>query len=290
MAGYRHPRLMIGVFLVISVAGWAAVGWGIVEMNRIEGESGATAASIGLGFPIGVIATGMLFLAVRSARIYRRVRRGESVIARWIVPPEDFAAFAANNAARNALGPAYSNDWRPPRAIPAAGLAIAFHPDSVMVGDTYFGLVTTGLFKFEGVQMLPGDPLAIEFGTVETTVTSGTTFHVHRSRGVLRLPVPRLARAEAAKVLDHFKRVDARETIVNAGFYRSRIRFGLYAAPVCFLVAAIGFGLQAAGFGHLLDGVLCVGLAVAGVVSGLGARALALFAWMLSQAQHAKRR
>jgi hypothetical protein len=160
----------------------------------------------------------------------------------------------------------------------------------VLVGDTYFGLVTTGLFKFEGVQMLPGDPLAIEFGTVQTTVTSGTTFHVHRSRGVLRLPVPRLARSEAAKVLDHFQRVDARETVVNPGFYRGRMRFGLYAAPVCFLVAAIGFGLQAAGYGNLLDGVLAVSLAVGGVVSGLGALALTLVAWLLSRAQHAKRR
>jgi hypothetical protein len=290
MAGYRHPRLMIGVFLTVSVASWTAVGWGAFEMNRIAGETGATAATIGIGFPIGVIATGMLFLAIRSARAYRRFRRGENAIGRWIVAPEDFAAFAANNAARNALGPAYHNEWRPPRAIPAAGLTIVFNPEGVLVGDTYFSLVTTGQFKFEGVQMLPGEPLAIEFGTVETTVSSGTTFHVHRNRGVLRLPVPRLARDDAVKVFDHFKRVDAREIIINPDFYRRRIGWGLRAAPVCFLIAATGFGLQAAGYGNLLDGALCVGLAVAGAVSGLGALALALIAWMFSQAQHAKRR
>ena len=44
-----------------------------------------------------------------------------------------------------------------------------------------------------------------------------------------------------------------------------------------------------AGYGNLLDGALCVGLAVAGVVSGLGALALALLAWLLSRAQHTKR-
>lgn len=290
MAGYRNPRLMIGAFLAATVAGWAAVGWGVFEMNRIAGETAATAASIGIGFPVGVIATGMLFLAIKSARVYHRFRQGHNAIGRWIVPPEDFAAFATNNAARNALGPAYRNEWRPPRAIPAAGLAIAFNPEGVLAGDTYFSLVTTGQFKFEGVQMLPGDPLAIEFGTVETTVSSGTTFNIHRSRGVLRLPVPRLARSEAAKVLDHFQRVDRRETIVNAGFYRGRMRFGLYAAPVCFLVAAVGFGLQAAGYGNLLDGMLCVALAVSGVVSGLGALALVLIARLLHTAQHTRRR
>jgi hypothetical protein len=51
MAGYRNPRLMIGVFLSVTVVSWVAVGWGIVEMNRIEGESAATAASIGLARP-----------------------------------------------------------------------------------------------------------------------------------------------------------------------------------------------------------------------------------------------
>src|SRR5215813_6487649 len=107
MAGFRNPRLMIGACLTATVAGWAAVGWGVFEMNRIEGETGATAAAIGIGFPVGVIATGLLFLAIRSARVYRHHLRGENAIGRWIVPPEDLTAFAANNAARNALGPAY---------------------------------------------------------------------------------------------------------------------------------------------------------------------------------------
>ena len=50
------------------------------------------------------------------------------------------------------------------------------------------------------------------------------------------------------------------------------------------------FGLQAAGYGNLLDGTLAVSLAVGGVVVGLGALVLALVAWHMSRAQHATRR
>jgi hypothetical protein len=288
--GFRNPRLVIGIWATVTIVGWFAVGWGIVEMQRLDQETAATGISIGVGFPVALIATGMLFLAMKGARIVKDVQSGATEIARWTVSPEDFADFLVNNAARDAHGGAYANDWKPPRAIPPEGLEIVFSPDGVLVGDTYFGLVTTGLFKFEGVQMLPENPLAIEFGTVETTVTNATTVHINRSRGVLRLPVSRLARAEAIRVLDHYKRVDARETIVNPGFYRGRMRFGLYPAPVCFLVAAIGFGLQAAGYGNLLDGTLAVSLAVGGVVAGIGALVLVLLAWSLSRAQHTKRR
>ena len=268
--------------------------WGIVEMQRIAGETAATGLSIGIGFPVGVIATGMLFLAIKGARTVAATRRGEEVIARWTVPADDLAAFVVNDASRNALGPAYSNDWIPPHTIPQQGIDIVFRPDGVLVGDRYFGLVTTGLFKFEGVQMLAGDPPsgpgAIEFGTVETTVTNATTIHVNRSRGVLRLPVPRLARPEAARVLAHYRKVDAREIIVNPGFYRGRMRFGLWAAPICFAVAVIGFGLEFGGFKTLVPDWLPVSLAVGGVVAGIGGLVLALIAWWMSQAQHAPRR
>jgi hypothetical protein len=68
------------------------------------------------------------------------------------------------------------------------------------------------------------------------------------------------------------------------------MRFGLIAAPICFLVAATGFALQFLGYGNLLDGTLPVALAVGGIVSGIGALVLALLARRLSQAQHLRRR
>jgi hypothetical protein len=289
-ARVRKPRLMAAVWLAVALAGWVSVAWGTFEMHRLDRETGATAAAIGVGFPVAVIATGMLFLAIRTIRIVAALDRGEGVIARWIVPPDDFAEFAADNAARNALGGAYRNDWKVPRTIPPQGIEIVFGADGVFVGNSYFGLVNTGMLKFEGVQMLPGNPLALEFGTVATTISHGTSVRVNRTRGALRIPVSRLARAGAIRVLDHFRRVDAREIVVNPGFYLGRMRFGLIAAPTCFLLAAAGFALQFLGYGNLLDGILPVALAVGGTVAGIGALVLSWLAWTLSRAQHHRRR
>lgn len=289
-ARVRRPRLVAAAWLAVTLAGWISVTWGALEMHRLDHETGATAAAIGVGFPVAVIATGMLFLAMRTIRIVAALDRGEGVIARWTVSPDDFAEFAADNAARNALGGPYRNDWKIPRMIPPQGMEIVFSADGVLVGSRYFGLVNTGMLKFEGVQMLPSNPLVLEFGTVATTVSLGTSVHINRTRGVLRIPVSRLARSEAIRVLDHFRRVDAREIVVNPGFYLGRMRFGLIAAPICFLLAAGGFALQSLGYGNLLDGTLPVTLAVGGTVGGIGALVLAGAAWTLSWAQHLRRR
>jgi hypothetical protein len=285
----RKPKRAALAWLAVAVAGWMSVGWGAFEMHRLGHETGATAAAIGVGFPVAVIATGMLFLAIRTIRIVAALDRGEGVIARWTVSPDDFAEFVADDSARNALGGGYRNDWKVPRTIPAQGMEIVFGADGVCVGGRYFGLVNTGMLKFDGVQMLPSNPLALEFGTVATTISYVNTLRTHRRRGVLRIPVARLARAEAIRVLDHFRRVDAREIVVNPGFYLGRMRFGLIAAPICFLVAATGFALQFLGYGNLLDGTLPVALAVGGIVSGIGALVLALLARRLSRAQHLRR-
>jgi hypothetical protein len=230
----------------------------------------------------------MLFLAIRSWRLTAVLRRGENVIARWMVSADDYTTFVANDAARNALGPACRNDWKPPKKTPPAGLEVVFGRDIVMVGDRFFGLVNTGMFAFEGVQILPGNPLAIEFGTVSTTFRdTGSSTRVDTRRGVLRIPIGRLARAEAARVLDHYKRVNSRELVVNPGFYRGRMRFGLIAAPICFVAAAVGVVLQVRGIDA--NGELNLILVVAGVIGGIGALILAGIAKYLSWRQHTRR-
>ena len=285
--GFRRPPLMIAICAGIAAASAIAVAWGALEMMRTGDDGGAAGAAVGLGIAPGVIALGMLFLAIKGARTVAAAQRGERVFARWTVSPDELSAFAENNKARDALGPEYGNDWSPPRKIPPEGIEIKFDPDGVLVGDTYYGLVTTGMFRFEGVQILPENPLAIEFGTVATTITKATTVHVRQSRAVLRLPIGRLGRDEAVKVLEHYKRVDRRETIVNPGFYRGRIKFGLIAAAVCFVAAALGFAMEALDVGGDLVPLL---LAVVGVIAGIGGLVLALIAKLLSNAQHTARR
>lgn len=285
--GFRRPRLTVLIWLVIALVAWVAVAWGVFEMQRLGHETGYTATAIGGGFPVAVIASGMLLLAMRGARTVAAITRPENMLGRWRVSPDELAAFAVNNTARNALGVDYQNDWTPPRTIPPDGIEIIFAPDGVLVGDTYFGLVNTGMFKFQGAQMLPGNPLAIEFGMVATTGTHISHVVVRTHHSVLRLPVSRLARDEAVRVLDHFKRVDAREIVVNAGFYLSRIRIGLWVAAVSFPVAAFGFAMAFSGYANndIVDPALLAGL---GVILGIGGLTLALLAWWLRMGQYRK--
>lgn len=65
------------------------------------------------------------------------------------------------------------------------------------------------------------------------------------------------------------------------------MRFGPIAAPICFLAAALGFGMQQ--YGINATGVLNLILAVAGVVGGIGALILAAIAAYLSGDQHRRR-
>jgi hypothetical protein len=113
-----------------------------------------------------------------------------------------------------------------------------------------------------------------------------STTRIDRVAGVLRIPVSRLARDGAAKVLDHFRKADAREIIVNPGFYRSRIRAGLIAAPALFAIAAGGFWLN--GIGADLGDVPLY-MAVIGTVGGLGALCLSAAAAVMSRMQRSRR-
>ncbi len=285
--GVRRPLRMVWLFLVLAGFSSASVAWGI-HVLRTVGDTTAAGLAIGVAGPVAVISVGMLVLAVNNVRLTGALRRGENVIARWTVSPDDYAAFIANNAARNALGPAYQNDWKLPKTIPPQGLAVVFGQDMVMVGDRFFGLVNTGMFTFRGVQILPENPLAIEFGTVSSTLSQGgSAVRLDVGSGVLRIPIARLARADAVRVLDHYKRVDSREIVVNPEFHRGRMRFGLIAAPICFAAAALGFVMQDHGINT--DGDLNLVLAVVGVICGIGALILAGIAAYLSWQQHRRR-
>ena len=284
--GMRNPPGMVLFFLVLTIASAAAVAWGALTMTDAN-EASAQGAAVAVGLAVGVISAGMLYIAIRGWRLALALGRGEGVLARWTVSPDDYKTFVANDAARNALGPEYQNDWTPPEESPPGGLEVVFGKDIVRVGDRHFGLVNTGMFVFEGVQILPENPLAIEFGTRATSLSKGaSSVHVNVVTGLLRIPIGRLARADAARVLDHYKRVDSHEIVVNPGFYKGRMRFGLIAAPVCFVAAALGYLMQEAGIATIeVNLVLMIG----GIIAGLGALVLALIAAWLSHLQYARR-
>lgn len=281
--GLSNPGLNMGICVAGVVLSALSILWGVAEMDALGHETTASGLKIGIAIPVGVICFFMFFNFLWGYRLIAAMRRGEKVIGRWTVTPEEAEAFRADDKRRGDAG--YDNDYKLPKKIPPGGLEVIFTDNAVLVGGTYFGLVTTGMFKFEGVQMLPDNPLALEFGTVMTTLAGGNSVRVYRATGLLRVPVSRAGRDEAVKVLGHFSAVDQRRTLVNPNFYVRRIRWGLIAAPLFFLMAAMGFGLNEAG----VQGTVPLLMAVTGVIAGIGGLVLAALAWVLHMKQRAPR-
>lgn len=281
--GMSRPGLNMGICAACVMLSALSIWWGVTEMNALGHETKPTAAAIGIAIPVGVICFGMFFNFLWGYRVLAAARRGEKVIGRWTVTQAEVEAFRGDDKRRADAG--HENDYKLPKKTPPDGLEVIFTDNAVIVGGTYFGLVTTGMLKFEGVQMLPDNPLALEFGTVMTSFSGGSAMRVHRFRGLLRVPVSRTGRGEAVKVLDHFSAVDQRKTLVNPNFYARRIRWGLIAALLFFPIAAAGFALNEAG----VKGEVPLLMAVTGVIAGIGGLVLALLAWMLHVKQRAPR-
>jgi hypothetical protein len=250
-------------------------------MREAGPEAIGPALKVGLGLLPATLAPAVIYNFWRGMKLFAAIRRGENEIGRWTVTATELAEFSANDSARNALGGENRNVWPSPRKPPLAGIDIIFVADGVLVGDTYYALVTTGVFKISDVRMLSEGPPTIAFRTVTTWANE---LRVHASVRALRIPVSRVASAEAARVLGHYQRVDAREVIVHQGFYRGRMRFGLIAAPICFAVAAVGFVMELTegdtGSGPVPG--LLIGI---GILFGTALLILALAAKRLSQAQ-----
>lgn len=210
------------------------------------------------------------------------MRRGEGVIARWTVPPAQFDDFRTSEAAHKAAG--RRNDYKVPRKTPAEGVEIVFTAKAVLIGDTFFGLARDGIARFTGARVASGNPPCLAFATAMTVGRTGSAgVHFQTYTGELRVPIARTAQAAARAVLDHFRAVAERRTVVNPRFWPLRIRIGLGTALVAGLVCAGGFALNAAG---AKLGIIPLVMAVAGAIIGLGGLVLAFIAWRI----HAQRR
>jgi hypothetical protein len=270
---------MIAAFL--SLVFWGALAWGLSQPDVFTATK-VTPGAIAIGLSV-LPAIFMPLLTLNflwTERKVRAARRGENVIGRWTVSAAELAAFATNNAARNALGPTYHNEWKPPRKLPADGIEIIFAPDAVVAGRAFYALVTTGLFQFTSVHEVRESPPAIEF-----VVTTITTPH-YRLYNALRLPVAPSARGELDRVIDHFRRVAKGRVIVDPDFYRPRIRFGLIVASVGAILAALGFWLTGQAGGDQDMENVALGLAVGSSIVAAAGLMVAAIAWTLRQRQY----
>ncbi len=283
--GIHNPRRGALICVAVTLLAWAFVAWGAFEMHQAGEETFGSGLKIGVALLPAILGPAFFYNFWCGMTLFAAIRRGENAVGRWTVTAAELAEFSAHDAARYALGGENQNAWTPPRVPPPAGVEIIFVADGVLVGETYFALVTTGLIKISSVRMLPESPPTIAFRTVTTWMHEQ---RVHTASGALRIPVSRLAGAEAARVLHHFEQMKGREITVNEGFYRRRMRFGLIAAPICFAVAAAGFAMQWTGIDNGSNDIP-VFLIIIGILLGTMMLIFILAAWWLSRAPRRKR-
>lgn len=285
--GIRNPARNALISLVILVVSVTALVAGIVVMISAGRETTFSAIAIGLGALGSILSPFLLINFVWGMRLVGAMRRGENVIGRWTVAADQFKRFRANEARHAREG--HPNVYTPPRRTPAEGVEIIFTADAVLIGDTFFGLATTGVQHIRQAGIVPGDPLCLGFQTAILTgrqyATGVTTFRM--AKGLLRIPVPDAAHADAKRVLDHYTAALAGQVVVKPDFWPRRIRWGLWVAGIAGIVAAAGFVLEAT---EADSGVLPVVLAVSGTVTAVAGLVLALIAWSLAGQQRRGRR
>jgi hypothetical protein len=286
-AGVRRPSRSALISLVLLVASVGALLSGILAMTGAGAESTFSAIAIALGGLGSIIFLFTLINFVWGMRVFDAIRRGENVITRWTVPADAFDRFRENEVGHVANG--HPNDYKLPRRTPPEGIEVIFAADGVIVGDTFFGLATTGLSHFRQVGIVPGNPLCIGFQTALVTgrQRSSGTPAFSTVLGVLRIPVANSAHPEAKAVIDHYIAALAGQVIVKPDFWPRRIRWGLWAAVVSSIVSATGFGLEAVDADV---GRLSVILAVSGAVAAIGGLLLAFLAWSFASRQRRGRR
>lgn len=280
-AGIRNPQRSVMICLAVTVIAWASIAWGVYEMHATGEETPGSGLKIGLALLPAILAPLPAVNFWRGIRVIASLRRGTNAIGRWTVTAAELAEFAASNKARNALGIEHHNEWHMPRDLPAAGIEVTFAPDRVFVGDTYFALSTTGLFRFTNVWMLAGTTLAIAFRTL---LTLAKRFGARVTLGELRIPVSRLAAAEAARAVIYFEEMSAGKMIANPNFYRTRLWVGLIGAPTFLAIAALGFVL---GPNDMSEGSMSISslMVIIGLVAGITMLILALAAKLLGRVQ-----
>src|SRR5690606_3244681 len=123
------------------------------------------------------------------SRVVRDMRNGQRMIARWVVPAEQFSRFCENDR-RIPPGSITTNFYRPPRKVPAEGVDVIFAPDGVLIGDGYFPLSVTGGRRLQTVRTVASDPPTIEFETIMNAMTGNSRGTVDTSGLLETLRIP----------------------------------------------------------------------------------------------------
>ncbi len=253
-----------------ALAVQAAVFGGRIDLGPV--------LTLAIGFPVWVLMWAAALLALRALLATigaARLHAGRDVIARWHVSADDWDRFRAFDAARSAEASGLANILAAPRKMPAGGVDVIAGRRQVLVGSAYHALRPRGIPALRGVALHPmkDGPDCLEFAVVYPAGRFGGI--VPR---MLRVPVPRAARAEGERVFDHFR---ALIPPPDPGIAYRRpylaIGIGLAVAVLCGVVALASYLWGAAVFdpfdrlavmlgGLVVGGIALVGTAVVAVM------------------------
>lgn len=201
--GVRNPGRNALLFGLATVAGIVLILLGMGDTHE-TGRSGSPLLMPG----IFLVIPGLLFFVHYSSkiRVFRALRSGRGVIARWTVPAEEFKRFCEEEArvpARSIM----VNFYKPPRNIPPEGVEVVFSDEGVLIGDGYFPLSITRGRRVGNVRRVASDPSTIEFGMTMTAMarTSSATVDSSTVYENLRVPVASDAERLAAEVVRRYE-------------------------------------------------------------------------------------
>lgn len=252
----------------------AALVWFGDRLLAARGEHWTGYAAIFAGLPLAVASLILLIKALVLARGEAKLLAGNGVIGRWHLSAAEWDRFRAYDPIRAAQHPSLANDLAIRKETPAQGVDVIVGKTSLLIDGAYHVLRPGGLPELRGIAWLsdPVDPECLELALAHPTNKYGG-----KLLRALRIPIARVARAEARRVFDHYAvitRPRASPAERNPGRV---IRSSLAVSILCAGVAGVGFAMNAQG----ITGDMPIILAVGGSVAGLGAALLALLVALL---------
>lgn len=279
--GVRNPKRSVWISAGIVAIATAMIGVGVLQGGLADTEPSLAGGLIGVGLVVLTIGIICLWNFSRAVRLMAEIARGEGVIARWTVTADEMISFREAESRREARGAEMLNAWRPPKAIPAAGIEIRFADDAVIIGEDYFGLAAHGFYTFRGVELIAGAPPVLAFTLKLVATQPGVNDRIVESTGPLRVPVASGAASEARTALRHFEDVLSGRVVANPGFWPSRMKLGIWGLGLGVLCGAAGFAMIGMKLTNGAVGNVALVLAIAGVLVALGGGMLAAIAYFI---------
>lgn len=185
----RNPRRKRNIALTLLAASVAAIVIGL-SMPDAGRDFTLQSALAGGGIIVGPFAAVWAVLRTRDSYRYGRLKRGEGVIARWMVTREQWREFRALDEQVN-----INNELDLRIEPPPSGLEVVVSEDAVCAGEDFFALQPNVVITLHDTW--------IQFDQVLQNPDGFDGLEV------MRIPLPAEARSAAAEILRRYRSAHA---------------------------------------------------------------------------------